>query len=61
MFFFSSTVTYSALLVKTNRVDRIFRKASSNKPVPYTGARQQILFAAILILLQVGGISFFVC
>ena len=53
LFFFSATIIYSALLIKTNRVHRIFSGSRSNKPVKCTNYRWQLLFVLMLICGQV--------
>lgn len=52
---FSFAVCYSALLVKTNRIHRIFNQTSINpsKPPRFTGPVSQVLLTLLLISVQV--------
>ena len=52
---FSFSVCYSALLVKTNRIHRLFNQTSMNpsKPPRFTGAVSQVLLTGAFISVQV--------
>ena len=53
---FSFSVTYSALLTKTNRISRIFDSASKTAKRPaFISPKSQVIIALILISVQVAG------